>query len=75
MVAEGGVAEEEGLEGTGEAVVFPGPTRKKFPAIGLPKDVLVAKLVMLNLFLNEAWGPIVPLKNASAVVLKLSGWT
>lgn len=61
-----------------EVVVLSGPTRKKFPATGWPKDVLLAKFVRLKFILNEVLVgslPIVPLKNASAEVLKLSGWT
>lgn len=61
-----------------EVVVLSGPTRKKFPATGWPKDVLLAKFVRLKFILNEVSVgslPIVPLKNASAEVLKLSGWT
>lgn len=59
-----------------EVVLLSGPTRKKFPATGSPKDVLVAKSVRLKFILNEVSEGsllIVPLKNASAEVLKLSG--
>lgn len=86
-VTEGNIAVGEGKgnvsdevsEGVGvEVVVLSGPTRKKFPATGLPKDVLVAKSVRLKFILNEVSVVsllIVPLKNPSAEVLKLSGWT
>ncbi len=80
METEGGVAEGEERgdvpEDVGEAVALPGPTRKKFPATGFPNVVLVAKLVRLKFVLKDVSVAllVVPLKNASAEVLKLPGW-
>lgn len=59
------------LEGTIVVVEVLEPTKKKVPAIGSPRDVLVAKAEMLKPCLKSV--PFTPLKNAGAVTLKSLG--
>lgn len=59
------------LEGTIVVVEVLEPTKKKVPAIGSPRDVLVAKAEILKPCLKSV--PFTPLKNAGAVTLKSLG--